>query len=389
MSLLAIFLLWSAALPFILVGVSQNFNLTAAMGEPISLLLIASGLVLAGVLLVPSAVFSLFALLGRKTRSFPQKAVYWIAGFSILFLPLALLAGRWVIQNAKPVWLLLPPLHILAICIPILWLVLLGSRGLPAGSPKRVWGVFGSGLVLGPLLVIILEIFVMVLLLVAFVLYASSQPDLVAELSRLADRISASPQDPAVLQQMIAPFLLRPAIAFGAIVFFSVIVPLIEEAIKPIGAWLLVGENLIPAAGFSAGLLSGAGYALFENLFYTASIPNWATLVIMRSGTALMHIVTAGLTGWALARAWRYRSYLGLGIVYLISVLIHGLWNGLSLLSAAGQIAPDQLAGSFLQELLSAAPISLLVLSAALFVLLIKFNSDLRKSSAGSAQNVL
>ena len=344
---------------------------------------------MAGVLLVPSAVFSLFALLGRKTYPFPRKLAYWIAGFSILLLPFTLLAGRWVIRNVEPVWLLLPPLHVLAVGIPILWLVFLGIRELPLGSSKRAWGVFSSGLILGPLLILIIEIFVLTFLLVVFALYASSQPDLVAELSRLADRIMVSPQDSTVLQQMIAPLLLRPIIAFGAVVFLSVIVPLLEEAIKPVGVWLLVGSGLTPAAGFAAGLLSGAGYALFENLFYTASVTNWSTLVFTRSGTALMHMMTASLTGWALARAWRYRDYLGLGIVYLVTVLIHGLWNGLGVLSAAGQIAANQLAGTSLEELISAAPIGLMALSAALFILLIKFNADLRKSSVESAQNVL
>jgi hypothetical protein len=348
-------------------------------------LLIASGLLLAGALLVPSALFSLLALIGKKTYSTPLKQVSWIAGFSILLMPIALLAGRWVIQNAGVAWLLLPPLHLIAVCVPILWFIFLGSRGLPLSSPQRAWGVFGSGLVLGPFFILIVEIFVMALVFVAFVLYASSQPDLVLELSRLAERMNAAPPDPEALQRMIAPFLLNPAIAFGLFVFLSGIVPLVEEAIKPIGAWLLVGGNLTPAAGFTAGLLSGAGYALFENLFYTTNIASWSTLVLTRTGTALMHIMTASLTGWALARAWRYRNYLGFGLAYFAAVLIHGLWNGLGVLSAVGQITSEELTGPLLEQLISTAPLSLLILSALLFLLLVKFNADLRKSSVEGA----
>jgi hypothetical protein len=66
-------------------------------------------------------------------------------------------------------------------------------------------------------------------------------------------------------------------------------------------------------------------------------------------GTGVIHILTSGLTGWALALAWRERQYLRLGLVYLGVALIHGLWNGLTLLLVFSgfsplleQVHPDQ-----------------------------------------------
>jgi hypothetical protein len=60
----------------------------------------------------------------------------------------------------------------------------------------------------------------------------------------------------------------------------------------------------------------------------------WATLVFARLGTGVIHSLTAGLTGWALALAWGKRRYLQLVLTYLGAVLIHGLWNGLTILMA-------------------------------------------------------
>ncbi len=107
---------------------------------------------------------------------------------------------------------------------------------------------------------------------------------------------------------------------------------MIEEALKPIGVWLLFGRRLTPAAGFAAGALSGAGYALIESLALTSSGEAWSSLVLARTGTSAVHILTAGLTGWALVLAWQKRRFLPLLLAYLCAVMIHGLWNGLTLM---------------------------------------------------------
>ncbi len=54
--------------------------------------------------------------------------------------------------------------------------------------------------------------------------------------------------------------------------------------------------------------------------------------MLARTGTSAVHILTAGLTGWALALTWQKRRFLPLLLAYLCSVMIHGLWNGLTLM---------------------------------------------------------
>ena len=129
------------------------------------------------------------------------------------------------------------------------------------------------------------------------------------------------------------------------------IVPLIEEAIKPVGVWLLAGRQLEPAAGFAAGLLSGAGYAVIESLLLTTSGQEWAYLVFARIGTGAVHILTGGLVGWALVQAWNEGSYIRLGAIYLLAVLIHGTWNGLTMVMAFDSLSPAHTASSNLELL--------------------------------------
>ena len=109
-------------------------------------------------------------------------------------------------------------------------------------------------------------------------------------------------ESPGPLLDQLETYLMQPSTLYIALLFGALIVPLLEELFKPIGVWLLVGRKPSPAQGFAAGLLSGAGYALFENFSLGASAgEDWAMVVVARIGTSLIHIVTAGLMGWALS----------------------------------------------------------------------------------------
>jgi RsiW-degrading membrane proteinase PrsW (M82 family) len=116
-------------------------------------------------------------------------------------------------------------------------------------------------------------------------------------------------------------------------------VPLIEELAKPIAIWFLMwGRALTPAQGFGLGMLSGAGFALAENLFSGASITGWADTTFVRIGATAFHLATAGLMGWALVRARGQRRYLALAGIYVFNIFIHGLWNTIVVL---GSVSPE------------------------------------------------
>jgi hypothetical protein len=336
-SLIGVAALWSTAFSLVLIGVVQSFTPPAAPDKGIPLLLMATGSALIGLLLLPSAGYTLLRLIGRAPGH--PRAPGWMRPVLVIFLlPVALGAGYWVARQDWLAWLALPPLHVLAIGIPVLWIVYLAIRGLPLGSPQRFWGLVGSGSALAPLLILLIETGALVGGIIAWTFWVSGRPDVIDELGTLVDQleqVQLSGGSPEILVQSLAPALRDPLVIFSIFAFGALVVPLIEEALKPLGAWFLAGSGIRPAEGFTAGILCGAGYALSESLLLASSGgEEWAALVIARLGTGLIHSLTAGLMGWALALAWSERRYVRLGAAYLGAVLIHGLWNGLTLIIA-------------------------------------------------------
>ena len=97
-----------------------------------------------------------------------------------------ILLGHWIAQNSGLAWLFLPPLHLLAVGIPTAWIVYLGIHRLPNGSSRQMWGAFGSGLSIGPALIMILEILAAVGLLIFSVVYLSTKPVMMERITELA-----------------------------------------------------------------------------------------------------------------------------------------------------------------------------------------------------------
>ena len=383
LSLLATSILWSMAGSVALGGMVALFDPRLIGGDALSLFLLASGLAFIGLLLVPSTYFAFLRLSGRPGILPDLRLSRWLRpSILILLFPLVIFAGYWVYQNINLAWLFLPPLHILAVLLPIWWLLYLGVRHLPTGSPQRAWGVFDSGLVLGPFLILFLEILFFGFFVVAAAIYLSTQPELSTELLNLAQRLTDTAQSPELVLELVRPYLLQPAVIYGVFLFGAVLTPLIEELLKPVGVWLLAGAALTPGAGFAAGLMSGAGFALFESLAYSSSAEEWVFAVVARVGTAVMHITTAGLVGWALAVAWQQRSYLRLVVAYGIAVILHGLWNGVTLLNVGYSLAPEgSESPSFLYSVAGIAPLFLGFMTIAMFVFLLWSNYQLRKSA--------
>jgi hypothetical protein len=350
------------------------------MGDPLSMFLMSALLFGSGFLLLPSVYYGLYRAVGRPTiDSLPwlrrTHPVLWIFA-----LPVILAIGYAVYQYQALSWVFLPPLHLLAVGIPVGWMLYLAVRGLPLGSSQRLWGVFDSGLVLAPVLISIFELLAAVAFMLLASFYIASQPELLTKIMTLATTMQEAPPSPEALLEEFGPYIARPSVLLAVLIFGAVIVPLIEELFKPIGVWLLAKRRLRPAAGFAAGALSGAGYALFESLALTSGGQEWPALMVARIGTAAVHILTTAITGWALVEAWTRRRYLRLGISYLTAVAIHGLWNGLTIFSAFASLAEMQglpIETPGITTLAMVAPAGLLLIGMTSLAGLIFFNRGL------------
>ncbi|MFH2039399.1 MAG: PrsW family glutamic-type intramembrane protease [Chloroflexota bacterium] len=199
------------------------------------------------------------------------------------------------------------------------------------GSKLRSWTILGLGLVLGPILILISEITLLLFSILVGSVYLAKNPvlnhELIAFLRQLLNNNSFEG-----VQEFVIPHLLNPWILAIILTFVSVIVPLVEEFIKPAGIWLIVKKNMKPVEGFVMGVLSGAGYALFETLAASGNMGTGQSgFLLGRAGTDLLHIFNTGIVGWAMISDWKLKGWFKLATVFILSVIIHGLWNGFAL----------------------------------------------------------
>jgi hypothetical protein len=291
---------------------------------------------------------------------------------------IAIWLGRLILENEQVSWLLLPLLTLPAVVLPIVVLFGLGSRSISLGPRWRTWNVLGISMTLVPFLTFILEAVAVVIIFILVILYISSQPALLAQLERLSTQIYTIQQDPESLPGLVAPLLLRPGIVAISFLFFSVMIPMLEELVKPLAVWLFGNQISTPAQGFALGALCGASFALLETFGVSAQSEDWTTLLLTRLGTDILHVTTAALMGAAIVLAIRERRYLRLLGIYLLSVSLHGLWNGLAILFTFSGLAEMYLPKSLLNGLSAPVAVALGVLAILLLAILILSNRRLR-----------
>lgn len=379
-SALALVFLVSGAWLLWMIGFSAVFASNWASLEPLSALLMAASFFGVALLLFPSAYYALLRLLNKPAPDLRVFLRHSHPALWIWIFPWVILIGFLASQTAITSILILPVFHLFGVGLPIGWVVYLATRNLPLGSPQRMWGVFGCGLVLAPAMISILEGLAVLGMILLGAIYVSTQPALMTKLMNLMETAQYAPPAPEEIMQIFGPYLLKPGFILAALALGAVIVPLIEEAVKPIGVWLLVGRPLSARAGFAAGALSGAGFAFSESLLLTSNGADWASLVVVRLGTGAIHIFTTALMGWALAVAWKHGHYHRLGAAYLCAVTIHGLWNGLTILTVFDQISGMLGEGAYSLPLGRAAliaPAALIMLAVGALGLLVFFNRRL------------
>jgi hypothetical protein len=331
-------------------------------------------------LLLGAAYVSLLKVLRKPAAD--AESIFTIKGWQIaaclLVAATAIWLGSLLLENEPVNWLLLPLLTLPAVFLPIVVLFGLGSRSISLGPRWRTWNVLGISMTLVPLLTLILEAMAILFVLGLVVFYISSQPALLAQVERLSTQIYTIQQDPEALIGLVAPLLLRPGIMAISLLFFSVLVPMMEELVKPLAVWLFGNQISTPAQGFALGALCGAAFALLETFGVSAQSEDWSTLLLTRLGTDILHVTTAALMGAAIVYAIRERRYLRLLGTYLLCVSLHGLWNGLAILFTFSGLAEMYSPKNLLDGLDTPFAIALGVLAILLLALLVLSNHRIR-----------
>lgn len=309
-----------------------------------------------------------------------------LKGWHIFVLALAtglvFLIGYFIQERESVNWLILPVLTIPAVLLPIGLLFGFGAQQIQLGPRWRVWSIFGIGMTLSPLVLIFVEICILVVMVILVTVYLALQPEFRIEITALDQQLQFIQDDPEAILQLFAPYVLQPGVILSILAFFAVIVPIVEELVKPLGVWLFAGKLNSPAQGFAMGALSGAAYALVETLGSSAQTTEWTSLLSTRIGTSLLHITSTALMGYGIALAWQNRGYLKLFVMYLGSCTLHGIWNASVLLYAFSTIAKEMEQSNTLSRVAPFMAGISIALTILMLGILIFTNKKLNKSSA-------
>jgi hypothetical protein len=328
---------------------------------------------------LPALIYSLPRMFGRPASAWQVTDGWRLASIALGFWLIDLAVASFLVNRPHSAGsIFLPPLSLLAVGIPLWWLIELGRRGLRS-TPQRTWGVASASLVGTIPLVIVVELagFVVLGILILAWLVGSS-PGLLYQLQSLAQSMMRGAVGTDRMLAILQPYLERPGVILAGVIVLSVFTPLIEEFFKPLALWFIPGHNLSEAEGFTLGMVAGGIFALLETLGTLPALNGrdglWLMLILTRAGTGLLHITCSGLVGWGLAAAWHKGRYLRLGGLYLLAVAAHGSWNLLAqLMSMSGMMADDTLV-SILGRI---APYLMGVLVAVMLVVLAGLNRHL------------
>jgi hypothetical protein len=318
----------------------------------------------------------------EQNTSFSPTA--WQAAVCLVLAAVVILIGYKIDENGSLNWLLLPMLTLPAVALPIFLALGLATRRIPLGERWRSWSIFGVAMTLVPFVLIFLEIIGLIVILIFAGAILLTQPDFVSEMQQLSRQIYILGPDSKAVQDLLIPYIANPGILAVALFYFALLVPMMEELLKPLGVWLFAGRLDSPAQGFALGAISGAAYALVETLGVSVQAVDWASLLLSRIGTGILHVTSSALMGAAIVFAIRQRRYLRFLAIYLLSVALHGFWNAAALLYGFSTVTETLGEGTFLEEIRTPLVIGLVVLAGIFLLILVQVNRRLRATLPAS-----
>ena len=304
----------------------------------------------------------------------------WQLAVSLLVAAIVIFIGYEIGKNNSLNWFLLPALTLPAVALPIFIVLGLGIRGIPLGARWQSWSIFGVAMTLAPFLLTVLEGIALVVVVIFVAAFLASQPNFLPEMEQLSRQITLMGPDPEALRNLLLPYITKPAVLTVALFYFSFLIPLMEELLKPLGVWLYARNLASPAQGFALGALSGSAYALIETLGVSAQSEEWASLLLSRIGTGILHITTTAIMGAAIFYAIHERRYLRLLGMYLLSVSLHGLWNALAILYSFSTITETRGAQTPFSTFRIPLITSMTILAGIFLIILILSNRRMRAS---------
>jgi hypothetical protein len=323
-------LLALAAVPLLLAYTalaSFRGELAGRVRSPLDVAVLAAALVVIGMVFLPAAYYSFQRLRGGDVPPAALKLLRVWQGILMVLLWLgAAVAAQLLLKQPILKWVT-PAFYVIAIGLPVYFFARLATGGLRVGSRQRLWGVLAAGITLGTSLSIIAELLVALLGLVGVGIYVAAHPEQLAALKQIAAQLSNASGLDQVLNTA-GPWLNNPVAILLALLFFSILSPIIEETAKSLATWTVFDHLTSSAQGFAVGAMSGAAFGLVESLLVSATPDsNWTTTLLVRGASTMMHIMAASLTGWGIATFRLTKRPARMIGMYALAMSLHGLWN--------------------------------------------------------------
>lgn len=342
---------------------------------------ISSGLLalLIALLNLPAFVVSIRYLQG-KTIDVKAKSLIKPASLSLILWAGTLALGYFAIESVRTP-LLVAFMTVIAVIIPIWWLVEFSRRQLPRSNAAREWGTLAVGLTVSPLIIMVIEILLMLVVGVGVFFLLSTQPEAIRQISSILRNIEDYQGSLEQLERLIYDLAQNPMVAGGFFLVIGILAPFVEEFFKPMAIWFLLNRPLKDHEGFSLGLISGGAFALLESMGLVGQIgpDTWLSAVVLRAATGLLHIGLSGLVGFGLVKTWNRGSF-ARSLLYLLSAgALHGAWNSLALLSGFATSPMQASAGGFEPTIQSTLPIiGMAAVFLAVLIIVLRIHRELR-----------
>lgn len=368
-------------------GTISIINLFTKEGEPAGGMIGSFAFGFEFVILILCSWFVLEKTMGREQADhrikFPFAAWQIIVVIGVVTISIIIGGVAAFTEIAWLNWLVLPLLTLLVI-VPPLWILTgIGTTGIDLGPRWRVFGIIGLGMTIGPLIMIVLEIsLLLVIIIFGVAVIAIQQPELFQELLSLSQMLRAE-SDPDRILSLVAPYLASPALIATLIGYIAVLVPMLEELLKPLAVWIFARKIESPAQGFAMGVFSGAAFALLESLNASGDgSTSWPVIVSIRAGTSLLHMALSGLVGWGIASAFREKRIGRFFSAYFAAVTIHGIWNACAVGAGFSMVGEFVGKPEWFFNIVPAAVCGMSVLGIGMLALLIAGNRKLRNTAA-------
>ncbi len=296
-------------------------------------LFLAGGIFLLGLLFIPGMLlnfgnvvnhpfnFSLYHI--NNKILLPAIMVIWLCLISL---------GIFIDTNFPSYSEFIPILNIFTISLPILAILTICYNNLFLPGQRKMWTLFGLGLLFPPVIALTMEFIVIVILILLYMLYASFSPGLLQVLNSAVETIQSGILSSDERTTTIAKLFFAPGIPVLAFIAFSILIPMIEETSKVLLIVPLLKKIQKPVEGFVIGSFLGAAFALVENIGFTGtSSADWGLNSIVRASAALPHIFNSGLLGYSLVDSYQKKSIRTLLNAFISVIVIHGAWNAISL----------------------------------------------------------